>query len=72
MVLFNLNTKYKATIEIYKHENNKWGYRIKARNGQILVHSEGYESKGNSKQGVKDLFENLGLPTNNIVITEAK
>ena len=32
-------------IEVYKDRKKEWRFRIKAKNGRILAHGEGYKNK---------------------------
>lgn len=46
-------------IEIYEFKDQQWGYRIKADNGEILSHSEGYYSKSNAVRAVKKFLDDI-------------
>jgi uncharacterized protein YegP (UPF0339 family) len=41
------------TIEIYRDERGNFRFRVKARNGEIVLVSEAYVSKWNAKRGAK-------------------
>lgn len=47
----------KSKIEIKKTNNPfRWYFRVKARNGEILCHSEVYTTKQECEQGVNALL----------------
>lgn len=48
-------------FEIFKSDkNDKYYFNLKAKNGQIILASQGYESKDGAKNGVKSVKENSG------------
>ena len=45
--------------EIFQSENNKkYYFRLKAKNGQIILSSQGYASKDSAKKGVESVRTN--------------
>lgn len=40
-------------FEVYKDKAGKWRFRLKAGNGEIIVFSEGYESKQSCLYGLE-------------------
>jgi uncharacterized protein YegP (UPF0339 family) len=52
--------KYKGRIaEIYKGKDDSYRFRVKARNGEIVIGSEGYSTKWNAKRAARSA---LGVP----------
>lgn len=48
-------------FEIYKSEKNeKFYFRLKAKNGQIILTSQGYANKAGAKNGVESVKKNSG------------
>lgn len=46
-------------IEIFQSENNeKYYFRLKARNGQVILSSQGYASKASAKNGAESVKTN--------------
>lgn len=46
-------------FEIFKSENSdKYYFRLKAKNGQIILSSQGYASKASAKNGVESVMKN--------------
>ncbi|TXB67573.1 YegP family protein [Phaeodactylibacter luteus] len=46
-------------FEIFKSENNeKYYFRLKARNGQVILSSQGYANKAGCKNGVESVQKN--------------
>jgi uncharacterized protein YegP (UPF0339 family) len=43
-------------IELEKTEKEKYFYRVKARNGETLVHSEIYDTKQAAIKGIRALY----------------
>ena len=39
-------------------KNKKYYFRLKARNGQVILASEGYESKSSAKNGISSVQKN--------------
>lgn len=46
-------------LEIIERKNNEWSYRFKAKNGNILVWSETYSTKGNAKKAATNFLDNI-------------
>ncbi len=40
---------------IFKGQDNKWYFNLKARNGEIVCASQGYTSKQGAKKGIRAL-----------------
>lgn len=50
-------------FEIFQSEGNeKFYFRLKAKNGQITLSSQGYASKASAKNGVESVKKNAGNP----------
>lgn len=47
-----------AKFEIFKDKTGEFRFRLKAKNGQIIAQSEGYESIAKCKNGIKSVQEN--------------
>ncbi|MEZ4771916.1 MAG: YegP family protein [Bacteroidia bacterium] len=48
-------------FEIYQSEKSKEFYfRLKARNGQVILSSEGYSNKGGAQNGIESVKKNAG------------
>ncbi len=45
-------------FEIKKRKNNEFQFDLKASNGQIILTSEGYTTKENSKNGIESVKKN--------------
>ena len=46
-------------FEIYQSENNeKFYFRLKAKNGQVILTSQGYANKAGAKNGVESVMKN--------------
>jgi len=45
-------------FEIYKDNGGDFRFRLKARNGEIIATSEGYNSKSGCKNGIESVREN--------------
>lgn len=42
-------------IQLKQDKQDRWYYAVIANNGEILVHSEVYDTKSNARRGVRDL-----------------
>ncbi|QBS44939.1 YegP family protein [Nocardia sp. CS682] len=47
-----------ATFEIYKDKSDKYRFRLKAANGEIIAVGEAYESKAACKNGIESIKKN--------------
>ncbi|MCK4313445.1 DUF1508 domain-containing protein [Candidatus Bathyarchaeota archaeon] len=47
-----------AKFEIYKDAAEKFRFRLKAPNGEIIASGEAYESKDGCKKGIESIKEN--------------
>lgn len=47
-------------FEIFKGQNDKVYFRLKARNGQVVLTSQGYSSKAGAKNGIESVQNNCG------------
>lgn len=48
-------------FEIFKSEgNDKFYFRLKAKNGQIILSSQGYAAKASAKNGIESVKKNCG------------
>jgi uncharacterized protein YegP (UPF0339 family) len=45
-------------FEIYKDKANKFRFRLRASNGEIICASQGYASRSNCMNGIKSLAKN--------------
>lgn len=45
---------------LFQDENDEWRYRIKGKNGEILVTSEGYTTQRDASRGLGDLADVVG------------
>lgn len=46
-------------IILSERQNGEWDYRFVAQNGNLLVHSEGYDSKGNAKRAATSFLDSI-------------
>ena len=46
--------------EIYTDKANKFRFRLKAANGEIIASSEAYESKASAQKGIESVKNNAG------------
>lgn len=46
-------------LELVERPNDEWAYRFIAKNGEILVWSENYASKGNAKKAAITFLDNI-------------
>jgi uncharacterized protein YegP (UPF0339 family) len=46
-------------LELVERLNDQWAYRFTANNGEILVWSENYASKGNAKKAAIIFLDNI-------------
>ena len=55
----NVTEKEGGQVELYRSEaNGQFRFRIKAKNGEIILASEGYEGKGGAQNAIESLREN--------------
>lgn len=47
-----------AKFEIYKDKSDKYRFRLKAPNGEIIAVGEAYESKAACKNGIESIKKN--------------
>lgn len=46
-------------FEIFQSENNqKYYFRLKAKNGQVILSSQGYANKAGAKNGIQSVIKN--------------
>lgn len=45
-------------FEIYKNDSGKFGFRLKAGNGQIILASQLYDNKAGAETGIVSVVEN--------------
>ncbi|MBS3814992.1 MAG: YegP family protein [Hadesarchaea archaeon] len=48
----------KPSFEVFKDKQNKFRFRLKAPNGEIIAVSQGYKSKDNCMKGIKSVRKN--------------
>lgn len=46
-------------LALFERSNGEWDYRFTAANGNLLVHSEGYSTKGNAKRAAKEFLDSI-------------
>lgn len=67
-----IGTHIETMFEIYQSPNNQQFYfRLKAKNHQIILASEGYETKASAKGGIKSVQKNAANVTS-FTLKEAK
>lgn len=49
-------------FEIYKDKAGESRFRLKAKNGEIILASEGYKAKAGCKNGIESVIENADSP----------
>ena len=47
-----------AQFEIFQDATDEYRFRLRAPNGEIIAHSEGYKSKDSCKNGIASVKEN--------------
>ena len=57
--LNKLGGQFNPKFELLPTSNNKWYWRFKAINGEILCHSETYVSKQGAENGIDSLVQNI-------------
>jgi len=50
-------------FEMYTGKDNQYRFRLKARNGEIILKSEGYTAKSNCEKGIESVKKNAPLNT---------
>lgn len=50
-------------FELYKDKADKFRFRLKAGNGEIIAVSEAYESKSSAKNGIESVRKNAADAT---------
>lgn len=43
-------------------KDNLWYFHLKARNGKVILHSEGYWTEKGCKNGIKSIQTNVNAP----------
>lgn len=59
-------------FELYKNTKGKFGFRLKAGNGQIVLASELYETKAKAKAGIKSVVTYAGKGASSFEHNDAK
>jgi len=59
-------------FEVYEFKNGEWAYRVKAKNHEILVWSEGYESKSGAYRALDTFLNGFGVKRENVILKEVK
>lgn len=54
----NFETETNPKFEIYTDKAGEFRFRLKARNGEIILSSEGYKAKASCKNGVESVRKN--------------
>lgn len=47
-----------GTFELYQDKSEKWRFRLKAPNGQVIASGQGYESKRSARNGIASVQKN--------------
>jgi uncharacterized protein YegP (UPF0339 family) len=55
--IFGLN-KHLGKYELYKDSSGEWRFKLKARNGEVIAVSEGYNSKEGALHGIESVRKN--------------
>ncbi len=50
-------------FELYQDKSEKFRFRLKAGNGQVIAVSEAYESKASAMSGIESVRKNAGDAT---------
>jgi uncharacterized protein YegP (UPF0339 family) len=50
-------------FEIFKGNDGKYYFRLKAANGEIIAHSEGYSTKQGANDGIASVKKNAPIAT---------
>jgi uncharacterized protein YegP (UPF0339 family) len=50
-------------FELYQDQSEKYRFRLKAGNGQVIAVSEAYESKASAMNGIESVRKNAGDAT---------
>lgn len=50
-------------FEIFKGTNGNYYFRLKASNGEIIAHSEGYSTKQGAQDGIASVKKNAPIAT---------
>ncbi len=50
-------------FELYLDKKGEFRFRLKAKNGEIILVSEGYKSKAGCKNGIESVVKNAGSET---------
>lgn len=66
----NFETKTNPKFEVYLDKAGEYRFRLKARNGEILVVGESYKAKGGCLNGIESIKRNA--PESDVVIEEKK
>ncbi len=56
-------------FEVYKDKAGEFRFRLKARNGEIICHGEGYKAKASCLNGIDSIRRNA--PDADVVVEEA-
>ena len=62
-------TQTNPKFEIYKDKAGEFRFRLKARNGEIICHGEGYKAKASCLNGIDSIRRNA--PDADVVVEEA-
>lgn len=54
----NFESETNPKFEIYEDKAGEFRFRLKARNGEIILSSEGYKAKASCKNGVESVRKN--------------
>lgn len=54
-----VKTAVNPKFEVYLDKSGEYRFRLKAKNGEVIVVSEGYKIKNGCKNGIKSVKENV-------------
>lgn len=57
-------------FEMEKRKDDKWGFRLKAANGEILFGSQGYASKDGAEKGIEAVKKAVTIIVSRDIPTE--
>jgi uncharacterized protein YegP (UPF0339 family) len=58
--------------EVYKSKDEKWRFRLKANNNEIIAVSQGYKTKQNAMNGIKAVKNNATNSETIIIVGQDK
>lgn len=58
--LFARTNTFNIMFELYQDKKGEYRFRLKAKNGQTILTSEGYSAKAGAKNGIESVGKNCG------------